>query len=103
MSKQFFPDILESYTRAPPFEYRQSTLEAVRHALDIGNPKIIAQAIVILQKIVRDDRFHSKEVEPDESQWMSYQVLAAIHGTDNLTEDQKQEILKVTTVSTTCF
>ena len=47
------------------------------------------------QKLVRDDRFHSKEAEESEEQWMSCQVMAAVHGIENLTEEQKQEILKV--------
>ena len=51
-----FPDILESYTRAPSFEYRSNTLDAVRHAIEVGSPKIIALAIVVLQKLIRDDR-----------------------------------------------
>lgn len=92
-------DILESYNRAPPHEYRRTTLEAVRFAFDLAGPKLIAQAIVILQKMVRDDRFHSKEKdkesEANEDQWMSSQILAAVRGTHHLTEDQKQEVLKV--------
>ena len=53
--------------------------------------------IPIYQKLVRDDRFHSKEAEASasEEQWMSCQVMAAVHGIENLTEEQKQEILKV--------
>ena len=47
------------------------------------------------QKLVRDDRFHSKEAEANEEQWMSCQVMAAVHGIENLSEEQKQEILKV--------
>jgi hypothetical protein len=70
-------------------------LEAVRHALDLGGPKLISSAIVVLQKLVRDDRFHSKEAEDAEDKWMSCQVMAAVHGMENLSEDQKQEVLKV--------
>ena len=44
---------------------------------------------------MRDDRFHSKEAEESEEHWMSCQVMAAVHGIENLTEEQKQEILKV--------
>lgn len=50
---------------------------------------------MIYQKLVRDDRFHSKEAEENEDQWMSCQMMAAVHGIENLSEEQKQEILKV--------
>lgn len=91
----FFKDLLESYSRAPAADYRAQTLDAVRYALDLGSQKQICQSIVVLQKLVRDDRFHSKEPEDEEDKWMSVQVLAAVHGTEKLHEDQKQEVLKV--------
>ncbi|TRY76541.1 hypothetical protein TCAL_00090 [Tigriopus californicus] len=91
-------DVLESYTRAPSFENRKNVLEAVQHALAHGNQKLISQAIVVLQKMVRDDRFHSKEIEKDQYQWMSYQVIGALDdssSSSSLNEEQKQELLKV--------
>ncbi len=109
-------DLLESYTRAPASEYRQAALEAVRQALNGGGSnggeaaassslsgqpcptRIVAQAVSVLQKMVRDDRFHTRESErPDEEQrcWMSSQVLAAVRGADALGEEHKQEVLKV--------
>lgn len=46
---------------------------------------------------VRDDRFHTKDSSPDagdetEDDWMSVQVLATVHGTEKLHEEQKQEV-----------
>lgn len=91
-----FTDVLESYSRAPSFENRKNVLEAVQHALAHGNQKLISQAIVVLQKMVRDDRFHSKEIEEDQYQWMSYQVIGALDdSSSSLNEEQKQELLKV--------
>ena len=75
----------------------------MKHAFDLGgnasNPKMVFTAIVVLQKILRDDRFHTKvkdEVDEAENQWMSSQVINAIQGADTLNEEQKQEVLKVT-------
>ncbi len=90
-----FQDILEAYALAPAFEYRHNALEAVRHALSIGSPKIISLAIAVLQRMIRDDRFHSKEPEQEDQHWMSTQVVAAVSAADSLAEDQKQEVLKV--------
>ena len=98
-----FVDLLESYSRAPACEYRIHALTSVKHAFDLGgnasNSKMVFTAIVVLQKIIRDDRFHTKakdEADEAESQWMSSQVINAIQGTDTLNEEQKQEVLKVT-------
>ena len=44
---------------------------------------------------VRDDRFHSKEAEGEEGEWMSSQVMEAVSDVNALSEDQKQEVLKV--------
>jgi len=52
-----------------------------------------------LQRLVRDDRFHSRQPDQlnlaDEEQWLTVQVLGAVNPIDTLTDDCQQEILKV--------
>ena len=81
--------------------------------------------IFSFQRIVRDDRFHSRQLdrskndiskrlqvdgdvekrhnvdsggaEADEESWMTVQVLAAVHPLNTLSDEHQQEILKVST------
>ena len=81
--------------------------------------------ILSFQRIVRDDRFHSRQLdrskndiskrlqvdgdvekrhnvdsggaEADEESWMTVQVLAAVHPLNTLSDEHQQEILKVST------
>ena len=108
-------------------KYRQMVLDVVRPCLESSSSRLISLGVSCLQRVVRDDRFHSRQVDKgrttienveksqkttvenvekegtstenvDEESWMTVQVLAAVHPINTLTDEHQQEILKVSTI-----
>lgn len=42
--------------------------------LECGNSRLAYQALPILHKIGKDNRFHSTQLEEDETSWLTHQV-----------------------------
>jgi hypothetical protein len=92
-----FAELLESATRSAPSTCRAAALECTRVAMESGTSRLTSLSLAALQRMARDDRFHSKVLEEDRQLWMSQQVLDAVHATHAFDEQQKQDLLKVCT------
>ena len=77
-------DFLESYSRAPASDYRRKVLPVVTAALESGNTKLSQQAVAVIHKIGKDDRFYSQELEEEQSCWMTQQVIDALSTLPNI-------------------
>ena len=71
-------EFMESYSKAPASDYRNQVLGVVTAALESGNNKLSHQTVIIIHKIGKDDRFHSTELEEDQSMWLSQQVMSSV-------------------------
>ena len=103
------PEFLETNPcGSPASSYRQIVLEAVRSCLESSNSRLVSLGVSGLQRIVRDDRFHSRPADrakvddvgdaadvADEESWMTVQILSAVHTLNTLSDEHQQEILKV--------
>ena len=49
-------------------------LPVLTSCLECGNSRLAYQALPILHKIGKDNRFHSTQLEEDETSWLTHQV-----------------------------
>ena len=87
-------EFLESYSRAPASDYRKKVLSVVTASLVIGNTKLGQQAVVIIHKLGKDDRFHSQDLEEEQSSWMTQQVVDALSPLKNAVSELQTEYLQ---------
>ena len=86
---------MESYSRAPASDYRRQVLPVVHSSLEAGNYKLCQQAVSIIHKIGKDNRFYSPQLEEDESRWLTFQVCSAINPLPSLSSDIQTDYLQV--------
>ena len=87
-------EFMESYSRAPASDYRRQVLPVVHSSLETGNYKLCQQAVSIIHKIGKDNRFYSTQLEEDESRWLTFQVCAAISPLPSLSSDIQTDYLQ---------
>ena len=87
-------DFLESYSRAPASDYRRKVLPVVTAALESGNTKLSQQAVAVIHKIGKDDRFYSQELEEEQSCWMTQQVIDALSPLPSIATDLQTDYLQ---------
>lgn len=94
----FFPDFLgiqQGLIRDPPHELREKCLLVIQLCFESRRSKFAALAVAGLQKIIRDDRFHSNIEPNDDSKWLPLQLLHASTSFMQLSDDIQVDILKV--------
>lgn len=81
--------------RAYPYEMREKCLSCFQLALESHNTKLISHAVSGMQRILRDDRFHSEMGCTLEDQWLSMQLLRTVTSVCSQPTEIQVEILKV--------
>ena len=87
-------DFLESYSKAPASEYRKKVLPVVTAALESGNNKLGQQTVGIIHKIGKDDRFHNNELEEEQSNWLTQQVIDSLSNLPHIAPELQTDYLQ---------
>ena len=87
-------NFLESYSKAPASDYRKKVLPVVTAALETGNNKLCQQTVSIIHKIGKDNRFHSKDLEEDQSCWLTQQVIDSLSPLTSVVPDLQTDYLQ---------
>lgn len=90
-----FLEVQQGSIRAPPHELRQTCLNALEKALSSKQNKLMLHAVSGLQKLLRDDRFHSSFECENEMQWLPTQLLQAVGAVQLHSDEIQIELLKV--------
>lgn len=85
-------DLLAS---VPAYELREKCLEPLHLALESKTKRLMTSAVSGIEKILKDERFHSSVELESEDKWLPIQILKTVYSTPNLPEDIQTDVMKL--------
>ncbi|KAL5009933.1 hypothetical protein ScPMuIL_012238 [Solemya velum] len=82
-------------SRTPAYILREKCLEPLQLALESRVKKFATHAILGIQIVLSDERFHTSLEAEQEDRWLPMQILSTVGCLPNLPEDTQVEIMKL--------